>query len=167
VVSALDSLIREHRDAGIAEDLIADIILKGCPAKWADLVLPAVTDRVRMVVRADSRRVESGHVADVDPVSGDTTVRPALRASLLVSTFACGADMHFVRVAWGEATVAHHLSRQAMLRAQQAGIVDTFNRHQRAVDLIEARRVACLNDIDDESMVTALIQFGASQAVAA
>lgn len=52
------------------------------------------------------------------------------------------------RVTWGEATVDDHYMRIAFLQGLQLSIQQTIDRHQSAIDLIEAEGVTNLNEIE-------------------
>jgi hypothetical protein len=137
-------------------DTVTAAVLEGCPAKWAELLHPAVRQYVRCNVRNGQRTIERR-----DPSDGDDDAPPVIhggRRDLLATTFACGSDLDFVRVTWGEATEAHHRSRIGMLFELVDGIQTTVERHQRAVHLIRKHHVDQLDGIADRDYVVAVIR---------
>lgn len=72
-------------------------------------------------------------------------VRLETTAELLATVFALGDGR---KTTWGEATVAEHQQRIAMLTKNAAGVVETAGRHRQAIRMIQDAGVDCLADLD-------------------
>lgn len=157
-MSNLTALINETADQlGTTDvDAITAAVLAGCPKKWAELVYPAVRQYVRVNIRQGQRSIEQRDHDENDDVP-TMTLRGG-RLDLLTATFACGPDLDFVRVTWGDATEAHHASRRMMLAEQMGGIQQTSDRHARAIGLLRKHHVGRLDDIKDRDYVIAVIR---------
>jgi hypothetical protein len=130
----------------ISDDELVDLL--------ADAILTARRHHVRAVEQEafspllpeEEEQVE-GFAEHVTPLSKRPPTRLSREqfAELLDKTFAIG-DHHGSVVRWGEATVPQHQARIVMLQKQVAGTLETIDRHQQAITLIEEEQVSCLNE---------------------
>lgn len=130
-------LFVQHR----AEDLdeTAEAIVKALRLRpsQAEVLMPLVRDECRRAWRHSATGVER---------LGGRRSDPALERKLFLSErFAVGDGRY---VTWGEATVADHEARIAMLEALRNGIAESIGRHQRAIEEIAAAGVSCLDEIE-------------------
>lgn len=101
------------------------------------VLTPIIRDACRDEFRAAGRAVER---------SGGERSDPSLERKLFLSErFAVGDGRY---VTWGEATVADHEARIAMLEALRNGIAESIGRHERAIVEIAAAGVSCLDEIE-------------------
>lgn len=139
-----------HLDAAtVAERVMAAI---GLPERWrpvmAPLVASACADRLRVQVRAieaatfspGPRPAPKGRPA---VVVGKGAFEPDVKKlrALLNERFALGDG---TAVTWGDATVAQHRARITILLSQEKGLVETRQRHDAAIDLIERAHTTTL-----------------------
>ena len=89
--------------------------------------------------------VERGRVRAVEHRAGRLADRTAERQALLCETFSLPDGR---RVVWGEATVADHEERIAMLAALRDGIGSTIERHRQAIAELVKLKVSCLFDLE-------------------
>jgi hypothetical protein len=142
----------------MSNDLFREIVGRqgdGDPETLADAVCAdlALTVRQREAMfRLILAEIESMHRSVVRAVEhevgrvGVKVDRAGTRRKLLDETFATGDGR---RPKWGEATVADHKQRIALLDQMRRGLQLAIERHQAAIDAITAAGVTCLNDIVD------------------
>lgn len=123
-----------------ADDAAAKVIAPYRPAPLADYVWPAVRNEAHGLHREHHRQIE-------DRALGEAGVRArqAARVKLPVSTFRLGDGKE---VEWGKATTVQHMARIAWQNTQIDAIKLDIARHERAVELIRAHGVDCLDEID-------------------
>lgn len=112
-------------------------------AKATDALRPVIAHAIGMSRRAEVRSVERraprrGLGSSFDSVQA--------RKEMAEAFFALGDG---TRVRWGEATVAQHRQRIAMLEKMRAGLSETVARHEAAISEIEAAGVSCLDEIEE------------------
>jgi hypothetical protein len=127
-----------HQD----EEWLAEHFLAGCDK--ADL-LPLVVDAFRHLVRRQVREIELSELAG----------RKSRRSAAAISDFAHLLDLPYrigdgVTRSFGQLTAEQHRTRVLLLRGQQAGIERAITLHERAIALIEANEVECLDDLPTE-----------------
>lgn len=137
-------------DPSASVDDLTDALLASARSRkdLAELVRPAVADRVRDRRREFARRVERqafGHGSCDARRPGAESADPAgARAAWLAEGFMVPDNG---RVTWGAATVDDHLARIELLGKLRQGLTDTIDRHRWAVELIEHHRASCLSDV--------------------
>lgn len=102
-------------------------------------VLSTVEQLARHIERARVRQLEH------EAFTGERRTTPDAVERLLAERFIL-PDGRSVR--WGEATVDDHTARAAWLRDFARTVIETAERHERAVALIVEADVKCLNEVD-------------------
>lgn len=123
-------------------ELTVDAVVadKAIPKEWATFFRPLMLTEAAVLIR---HRVHEAEAAI--PTKKGTPVDPtAARKHWLTEGFMLGDGR---RVTWGEATVADHEQRVAMLRDIRDGLSVTINRHAWAIDRITDAKVQRLADV--------------------
>ena len=117
-----------------ASAITADLMLN---ARQREALWPLILAECELVERGRVRRVEqAARVGRKSDPTGE-------RAALMAESFALGDGR---RVLWGEATIADHEARIAMLTKLRGGIDATIERHRQTIELLRTAGVSCLND---------------------
>lgn len=134
----------DESPATAASKILVDL---GVHGDAFDCLYPVVANAVRMLNRASTRTVEriaSGIIRTTDNDADEIATRHEARLELMSKGF---ATRTWGWVRWGEATVAQHEERIAMLARIRGGIDDTIDLHAEAIAEITAAGAACLNEV--------------------
>jgi hypothetical protein len=93
---------------------------------------------------ADRRRARITQLVDAAVEEAETYTRLQVTAELLATTFSLGDGTY---TSWGDATVADHQKRIALLTRNAAGNIDTASLHRAAIEMIEESGEMRLRDV--------------------
>jgi hypothetical protein len=140
----LHELIEEHVDSldgdpellavAIFEEILSD------PELLQEIVLPALRAAIRNRLRMLALTAERSSILDAKPGADPAADRLAFLAEKF---FVPGVGF----VTWAEASIEHHEARIAYLQSKVAGLIDTQERHQRAIIEIKKAGVKNLGEI--------------------
>lgn len=117
----------------------------------SDMLGPVITDEVRRSARSRVRKLERQAGLELRDRRGASESQepvnvPSARELLLQKGFTVEGGRY---VLWGEATVADHESRIALLDKNRKGLGRTIKEHRDAIRQIEAAGVTCLLEVPE------------------